>query len=142
MRPVALAFTALLALASAAFAQGSRIEVRDAWIRLPPNGANTAAAYLEAVNDGHASDQLVRAACRCASRAMIHSMGTEHGVMRMREAPFGLPIPPAGELKLEPGGDHIMLTGLRRPLRLGQRVPIMLRFAHSAPITVEAVVRQ
>jgi copper(I)-binding protein len=73
---------------------------------------------------------------------MIHTMGAEHGVMRMREAPFGLPLPPSGELKLAPGGDHIMLMGLRRPLRLGQRVPITLKFAHAAPMTVEAVVRQ
>jgi copper(I)-binding protein len=142
MKPSAFAFAALLALAPAAYAQGPSIEVRHAWIRLPPNGANTAAAYLEVVNGGRVSEQLVRASCGCASTTMIHRMSMDGGVMRMRQAPFGLPIPPAGELRLAAGGDHIMLIGLRRPLRLGERVPITLQFAHSAPITVEAVVRQ
>jgi copper(I)-binding protein len=142
MRPASLAFAALLALAPAALAQGPRIEVRQAWIRLPPNGSNMAAAYVEAVNGGRVSDQLVRASCTCATQTMIHRMGTEHGVMRMREAPFGLPLPPGGELKLEPGGNHIMLMGLRRPLHLGQRVPITLHFAHAGRMTVEATVRQ
>ena len=37
-------------------------------------------------------------------------------VMQMRELKDGLAIPAHGEVKLTPGGYHIMLTGLKHPL--------------------------
>jgi copper(I)-binding protein len=140
MRHAAFAAAALLALAPAAFAQGPTLELRHAWLRLPPNGSTTAAGYVDVVNGGKQADRLVGASCACAAHVMIHEMSTTGGVMRMREAEGGLTVQPAGELKLQPGGAHLMLMGLKAPLKAGQHVPLTLEFARGGKMTVEAVV--
>lgn len=137
---------ALIALAPAAFAppafaQGPSVELRQAWVRLPPNGTSMAAGYVDVVNGGKQADRLVGAACACAARVTIHEMSTTGGVMRMREAAGGLTVQPAGELRLQPGGDHLMLMGLKAPLKAGERLPLTLEFARSGKMTVEAEVR-
>ena len=139
MRPAAIAAAALLALAPAAVqAQGPMVEVRNAWVALPPNGSTTAAGFLEAVNAGKSSDRLVGASCTCAARVEIHQMSMAGGVMRMRPVPGGLVIEPSGVLRLEPRGTHLMLLGLKAPLRPGERVPLTLEFARAGRMTVEA----
>jgi copper(I)-binding protein len=40
-----------------------------------------------------------------------------------------LPIPAHGSVTLKPGGYHLMLLGLHRPLVAGQHFPIVVRFA-------------
>jgi copper(I)-binding protein len=47
-------------------------------------------------------------------------------------------------LSMRPGGMHVMLTGLKAPLRAGSRLPLTLRFARagivrtSVPIQMSA----
>lgn len=141
MKRAVFAAAALFALAPAAFAQGPAIEIRHAWLRLPPNGSTSAAGYLDAVNGAKQPDRLVGASCACAAHVMVHEMSTTGGVMRMREAAGGLAVQPAGELRLQPGGDHLMLMGLKAPLKAGERLPLTLEFARSGKMTVEAEVR-
>ena len=49
----------------------------------------------------------------------------------MREMSGGAVVPADGELVLKPGGDHIMLTGVRTPLRPGEHFPMTLHFKSS-----------
>lgn len=141
MNRTVFALIAALALAPAAVAHAAGVEVHGAWIRLPPNGSTTAAAYLEAVNRTGVPDRLIGASCACAGHAMVHEMNTSGGMMHMREAPNGLPVPAGGALRLAPGGDHVMLMALRGRLQPGQLVPLTLRFARSGSVTVEAEVK-
>jgi copper(I)-binding protein len=72
--------------------------------------------------------------------AMIHSSTTEGGVVRMREMSGGAVVPAGGELVLKPGGDHIMLTGVRTPLRPGEHFPMTLDFKSSGSRTIDVSV--
>lgn len=143
----ALVAAAVLALAPAAVqaqgpAQGQMmVQARNAWIALPPNGATTAAGYLEVVNAGRTPDRLVGASCRCAAKVEIHQMSMAGGVMSMNAVPGGLVIQPAGTLRLAPHGAHLMFMGLKAPLHEGQRVPVTLEFAHAGRLTVETPVQ-
>jgi len=142
------ALAAALAVAPVASGQVVRhlprtpdIKVKAAWIPLPPNGVATAAAYMDIINGGEQSDRLLGAACSCSARAELHEMSMSGGVMRMRPAQGGLVIPPAGEARLAPHGEHLMLMGLKQPLHPGEPVPLTLQFEHAGKVTVEVLVK-
>lgn len=115
--------------------------VRDAWIRTPPPGAPTAAAYVVIYNPGRTADRLVSARTPAARRTEIHEMSMDGGVMRMRAVQGGLPLAAGSRTALQPGGLHLMLMDLQRPLRTGDRVPLILRFERGGFQRVAAVVR-
>ncbi|MEE4174430.1 MAG: copper chaperone PCu(A)C [Xanthomonadales bacterium] len=115
------------------------IAVEDAWARATPPGARTGAVYLTLVNDGK-TDALVAAATDAADRAELHTHVHENGMMAMREV-GAIELPPGGEARLKPHGDHVMLFGLRGPLVAGETISLTLEFASAEPLTVEIPVR-
>jgi len=72
-----------------------------------------------------------------ADHAEIHEMKMDNGVMEMRPVP-SLTVDPGKTVVLEPSGYHVMLTGLKAPLKEGQTVPLTLTFAHAGPQQVTA----
>ena len=70
----------------------------------------------------------------------VHEMTMDGNVMRMRPVPGGLALPPGQAVTLQPGGYHIMLEGLKSPLKQGQGIPLHLTFAKSNPVDVTATV--
>ena len=129
------------AVAAAGVAEAATIEARDAWIRTPPPGAPTAAGYLTIVNRGIASDRLTGGATSAAKQVLPHHMSTAHGIMSMRPTTGGLPVGASATLRLAPNGDHLMLTGLSRPLRAGQHVRITLQFQRAGNVPVDFTVK-
>ena len=71
--------------------------------------------------------RLVGASSPVAGVVEVHEMKREGDVMRMR-AIDGLELPAGRAVKLEPGGYHVMLIGLEKPLAPGASVPITLTF--------------
>ena len=77
-----------------------------------------------------------------ADRVEVHTMSMDGDVMRMRAVP-ALVIPAGGHVDLAPGdGYHLMLIGLKRPLKVGDRVPLTLTFANAGHVDVEMPVRE
>ena len=111
----------LLAATAAAHAQ---VEVRAAWVRGTVQGQTTAGAYMELTSGQRAS--LLGAESPAARSAEIHGMKMEGNVMRMRAVPR-LELPPGKTVELKPGGYHMMLVDLKRPLKKGDLVPIRLK---------------
>jgi periplasmic copper chaperone A len=120
-----LAFAACLLVAGAAAAQTGQVEVKDAWARATPGKAENGAAYLTIVSP--AADRLVSVSTPVAKKAELHTMTTEGGVMKMRPL-AGIDVAPGQPVTLKPGGAHIMLMGLNRPLQAGQSFPLTLSF--------------
>jgi copper(I)-binding protein len=137
---VAIAAAALLLTAGAAFADSSGIQVTQVWARATPGNAQTGAIYLTITNAGTTPDTLEgTASTPAADHAEIHQMKMENGVMEMRPVP-SLTIDPGKTVVLEPSGYHVMLTGLKAPLKEGQTVPLTLTFAHAGTQQVTAAV--
>jgi copper(I)-binding protein len=129
MRPLSLALGAGLMTmfwAGAAPAQSTDIEITNAWARATPGGAQAAAAYV--MIKAPAGDKLTGVSTPAAQKADIHSMTMDNGVMKMRQVD-GLDLPAGQAVTLKPGGYHIMLTGLAKPLEEGQSFPLTLDFA-------------
>ena len=115
------------------------ISITDAWARASIGGSTASVVYLLA-KDPSSADRLVSAATPIAEAASLHESRVNNGVMEMRPIE-GLPIGPDKPLRLAPGGYHIMLTGLKQPLKVGDHFPITLTFEHAGPVTATVAVQ-
>jgi len=140
MRPLLFAAVTSFFLAAASLAAAADIEVRDAWIRTPPPGAPTAAAYATITNRAISTDRLT-GAYSAAGSVSLHQMSTAGGVMRMRPVTGGLPVGASASVRLTPNSYHLMLTGLKSPLKAGQHVKIVLQFQRAGNIAADFIVR-
>jgi hypothetical protein len=111
------------------------LSVRDVWARASIGPAKAGAAYLTVANGGDAPAALIGAETPVARKAMLHESRMQDGVMTMRHL-MRVEVPAGGEIMLAPGGLHVMLMGLDRPLEEGERFPLTLRFEGQAPIDV------
>ena len=123
---------------ASAQAPAPQVQASNAWSRATPGGASTGAVYLTLSSP--AGDTLTGASSPVAKTASVHEMNMDGNVMRMRPVSGGLPLPAGRPVMLQPGGYHIMLEGLKAPLKQGQTVPLHLTFAKSAPVDVTATV--
>ena len=126
----------LLAAAAAAAQQGA-LEVADAWARATPGGAQNAVVFLTIRSP--VADRLVAVSTPAAATAAVHEMTMTGMVMKMRRL-SELEIPAAKPVRLQPGGRHIMLEGLKAPLRQGQSFVLDLRFAKAGARQVTVAV--
>ena len=115
--------------ASGASAHAQEVKAGDLvitqpWSRATPGGAKIAGGYLTIENKGTAPDRLVSGAGDIAGKVEIHEMAMNNGVMTMRPLDKGLVIEPGKTVKLAPGGYHVMLMDLKRPLKQGDKVPL------------------
>jgi periplasmic copper chaperone A len=131
-----IAFAAALAAASAALAQTNQLEISHAWARATK--AETGVAYVTIQSP--TADRLLSAASPVAKKVELHTMEMAGMVMKMRPV-AALDIPAGQPVALKPGGEHIMLIGLKQPLREGQSFPLTLNFekagAQNVSVTVE-----
>jgi periplasmic copper chaperone A len=113
------------------------LQIDTPWARASIGTARPGAAYVTIRNTGAEADRLVSIKTPAAARPEVHAMEEEGGVMKMRSA-GSLDIPPGEEVRLEPGGMHIMLMKLRQPLKEGDSIPITFIFGEAGEITVTA----
>jgi copper(I)-binding protein len=135
---LAIAVVALAALAAPA-AHADDIAIADAWARATPGKAPTGAAYLTLTNSGAAADRLVGASSPVAATTELHEDKEENGIMKMRPVPV-LPIAPGQSITLKPGGYHLMLTGLKAPLKQGESFPLTLTFEKAGAKEVQVAI--
>lgn len=115
-----LAALVLLALAAASHAQ---VSVKEAWVRasVPQQSATGAFMQITATQDS----KLVSASSPVAPITEVHEMAMQDNVMKMREVP-SVALPAGKTVELKPGGYHIMLMNLPKPLKAGDTVPLTL----------------
>lgn len=139
-RAMIAAVLALMLGGGTARADDGGIRLDQAWARATPGSAKTGAIYLTVSNTGIAPDTLTAASTPAADKAELHHMKIENGVMEMRPVP-ALAIAPGQSVVLEPTtGYHIMLIGLKAPLKEGDKVPIILTFEHAGTQQITASV--
>ncbi|HEY1503680.1 MAG TPA: copper chaperone PCu(A)C [Stellaceae bacterium] len=135
-----LVMAAAALLASPVWADSNGIKVDQVWARATPGAVKTGAIYLTITNTGTTPDTLEGAvSTSVAEHADLHEEKMANGVMEMRPVE-SLTIAPGKSVILEPNGYHIMLTGLKAPLKEGQTVPLTLTFDHAGQQQVIASV--
>jgi len=141
MRTIFLGLAVGLLSVSAAVAEpaGDGVKVTDAWARASAGAASNGAAYVT-LTGGKQADSLTGASTPVADMTMVHQSAMQGGQMHMSHVD-ALAVPAGQTVMLSPGGYHIMLMGLHKPLQAGDQFPLTLTFAHTQPTTVTVTVR-
>lgn len=144
-RLVSLGLAAMLAVSASALAHDHRagdIRIDHPYARPTVAAQSTGAAYLSIENHGKKADQLVSVSSPASASAEIHSMSMHGNVMKMREVPE-IEIKPQQKIIMSPGdGYHIMLLGLKQPLKSGDEFPLILNFKHAGKVETKIVVKE
>jgi copper(I)-binding protein len=117
------------------------IEIVDAWVQAPPNGAVVAAGYMRIVNHGAASDRLLAISSPRAGRVEMHDMTMEGAIMRMRALPYGVAVAANHSFEFSPMGPHVMFNNMSGAYEVGQTIPVRLTFQHAGNIDIAIPVR-
>ncbi|HQN64101.1 MAG TPA: copper chaperone PCu(A)C [Methylophilus sp.] len=103
----------------------AEVSITDGWARASIPGQNVGVAYMTFTSpkDG----KLVYVETESAGSVEIHSMKMENGVMKMRMLEE-LTLKANQPEKLAPGGFHLMLFDLPKPLKAGEKIKFRLCF--------------
>lgn len=137
-----LAVAALTTAPLLASAHGYRvgaIAIGHPYARATLPGQPTGGAYLRLENAG-AADKLVSVKAGVSQGVELHTSSMEGDVMRMRQVD-AIDVPSNKSVVLEPGGTHIMLVGLKAPLKEGDSFPMTLKFEKAGEVTVDVKVQ-
>ena len=131
--------TASCGLSSTDTGSGQGVQLSEVWTRPTAPGAETTAFYVTITNRSAVVDRVVGVESPHCAMAEFHISAVSDGVMSMSPAePGDLTVAPGKELTLEPGGMHVMCTGLTEPVMDGDEVELTVRFAQAGAMTVQA----
>lgn len=118
------------------------LEIAHPHARPTVPGQPAAAAYISMENKGSASDRLLSIASPAARTAEVHTMSMDGNIMRMRAVDF-IEIKPSETVTMKQGqGYHLMLIGLKEPLKEGDKFPVTLNFEKAGKIEVMVTVEK
>jgi copper(I)-binding protein len=117
----------------------AEVLVQKAWVRSTPGANRNSAAYAIIINTGPKADRLMMLSSPDADKTDLHESKNTDGIMSM-EAIVSLTIPARSQVVLKPGSYHAMISGLSRPLRGGETLPMTFSFEFYGDVDVEAMV--
>lgn len=132
------------------------LTAQNAWIRLLPTP--NLAAYLTFSNPTDKPVRLLGVSTPVALKAEFHetktlpasdhnahgpatTMHNAHGPATTMAPLEDVVVPAKGKLEFKPGGKHIMLLGVKRTLKEGEKVPLVFRLEGGKSLSVQAVVK-
>jgi hypothetical protein len=134
---VAVMLLAVLgAVTAAPMATLGEVAIHDAWARASLGQMRSGAAYLTLEVTGDRVERLIAVTSPIAEKATLHTHVMDGDVARMRPV-AAIEIAPGAPTVLEPGGLHIMLTGLERSLVEGETFPLSLTFERAGTVAIE-----
>ena len=112
------------------------VSVTDAWVKAAESGMTSAFATLS-----NASGQpltVTAASSPVAEKVELHEVVDVNGQMKMQQVQGGFTVPANGSLTLEPGGYHLMLIGLKAPVKAGDEVTFTVTCGDSGSVDFAA----
>ncbi len=122
------------------FSAVALVQIENPWARASLKLKGSAAVFMTLTDISGQGDMLVAASSPVATTTELHIHKTVNGVMQMRPV-SALSIPAGGSITLQPGAEHVMLIGLRIPLREGEAIPLQLVFTHSNIVETTVQIR-
>jgi copper(I)-binding protein len=139
LRTAALALCFVGIAASAHDYRAGDLKIAHPWARMTVPGQPSGGAYLKLQNTGSVPERLLGGSTVAAERLELHSMSMDGNVMKMREVQ-AIDVAPGQTVELSPGQLHIMLIGLKAPLKAGDKVPVTLKFEKAGDVKIELMV--
>ena len=118
------------------------LKIGHPWARPTVQGQMAGGGFLKIENTGKSADRLLSASTTApADHLELHTMSMEGDVMKMRQVD-AIDIPAGSTVELKPGAFHVMFMGLKSPLKLGDKLPVTLKFEKAGEVQVEMWVEQ
>jgi periplasmic copper chaperone A len=139
-----LIFALALALPAAAQAHSFKkgdLDVIHPWTRVTPGGVNAGSGYLKIRNNGKEADRMTGATFDGTEAVEVHEMTMDGDVMKMRQIKDGVAIKPGETVEFKPGGMHLMLLGLKKPIVEGADLKGTVTFEKAGKVDVEFLVK-
>jgi copper(I)-binding protein len=120
--------------------QSETISIIDPWARA--SFVSTSATFMQLKNNQEQEDTLIGAASDICEIVELHTHIKEGDIMRMRPLKGGIKLAANHTVSLKPGGLHIMLMGLKRPLLEGEHISLKLHFQKAGIISLRTPIRK
>ena len=114
--------------------------IRDGWVRASTAIRTSSSAYFTIENGTPDGIALVKISLEGVGNAQVHTTVEQNGQTSMRHL-ASVPVPAHAVVELAPGGTHVMLMDIVRPLEVGTTVAMTLTFDNGWTRTARAVVR-
>ncbi|WP_231443532.1 copper chaperone PCu(A)C [Brevibacterium zhoupengii] len=116
------------------------LSLDDAWVKAADDGMT--AVFGELKNNSDEDINLIEAKYDDAEQVQLHeTLEDTSGGMSMQEKKGGFTIPAGESLNLKPGGDHIMVMGLTKPIKPGEEISLELFTADKQSFPVTAIAK-
>lgn len=142
-------FLSMIGMAEAQDYQVGDIFISQPWARVSQGLANEAAVYMTLFNHGAGGDRLISASSPVAERSELHLQWHPDHDPAIQAIPIppgdpaimsaAIEVTPGQPTVLAPGGMHLMLIGLRQPLRQTPLFPLSLTFEHAGTVEVQCI---
>ncbi len=113
------------------------LQLLNATARATKPGMSSSAAYMTIQNGTDKAVQIRSLTSPVAKKTELHTTEMHNGMMKMRRVD-NLTINPGDEVELKPGGYHVMLMGLKKPIATNSKVPVTITFSNGEKKTVVA----
>ena len=134
------AAAAMVAMCQAAFAEG--VVAQNSWARETVGGMKNGGVFLDLENDTPKDIVLVGGTSPVAKSVEIHEhVHAEITDPKTGQKAIGLKVAKGEIVSLKPGSYHVMLMGLKKPLKPGDKFPVTLKFKGAKDQTVQVEVR-
>ena len=107
------------------------------WSRATPKGTTALAQYFTITNSGKAIDRLIGCTGNFGVRCELQDTVTIGENVTMRFLDSGIELKPGKSVELKPGGYHVMMVGLKAPVKEGDKVRGSLEFEIAGSIDIE-----
>ena len=129
-------FVSIILVLNACYSQDKTFPIRmtEPWVRATVPGQDTVAGYIRLQSSKAA--RLIKITSPQAGSVGIHRMSNHNGVMKMEEL-AELDLPENQTVELAPNGLHLMLIGVKQPLKIGDEVTFTLTFEFADKSTLQ-----
>lgn len=115
------------------------VSIEDAYIRAMPSGQKVTALFMVMHNSSDIDRQFVSASSVASDKVELHEHKFVDGMMKMGQVK-AIDLPKKSTAVLKPGGYHVMLIGLKKDLKVGEKVPVSFFFADGTMLDVQVPV--
>lgn len=122
----------------ASFALSADIDIENVYVKATPQNAKASAAFMKITNNTDKEISLISGKSDVSKFTEIHEHIKEDGMMKMIRVKE-LKIPAKSSVELKPGGYHVMLIDLLKPLNTKEKVDLTLNFSDSKSIALKDI---
>ena len=130
----------VLSIASIAAVFGADIEIEGAYARASIPNVPNSAAFFVIKNNSDKDIAITSANSDVAEKNELHTHIKENKMMKMMKIEK-LVVPAKSSLELKSGGDHVMLMGLKKELKVGDEISLELSFSDGDKKSIKVPVK-